>query len=870
MAIKHNLLFALAAILAVFMSVSCKPEVVPDDPVDDPAEQPEEKPEDKPEDNGTITLTCTIENDTETKVGISDAGKVTWQPGDQILVHGEGSSNRAVITLGAGDISSDGKSATISVTGITPYDRSADGVSSTIYAAYPADAVIDANLYWYATFKETNKMLMAGYNIGNKLQFRNLCGIFSFTVSGDYDSYTFSGNNGETIGYGTYEVKLVYSGGKESANYKHDLKDPLTSISGPVVSDGSTLNFIYIPLEASFTNGFTIQLLKGGVVQKTARTEKAEELTRNKLVRLGSLDPYLETPGEEDEVHNLSIKGTANCYVAAAAGDYKFRLVRGNSSTSVGSVATAEVLWETWCNSETVTTGSVVTNAKVDGNFIRFTIPENYHPGNALIAAKDASGKILWSWHIWVPENMFTAEQYDFTASPKMMSRNLGALVDTGTSGAADPRSFGLLYQWGRKDPFLGANAVGSTESVTYAGTGRTESTTAVSADASAAIPTTLISVDGAWCTANDNMLWGDLERESKAEKSVYDPCPVGYRMPARSKYSIFTSNGSKLNGFAYDAGNGFVKIGEPSAVFPICGYLNYNNSYVAGSAIVWDTRNDYESLTKSYCMYISGGETIKTQHKRAIAGSARCVKETADPFENAAGMPVMKSGYTRVIFDSSVQELSGICFSKDKDFIWGVGDEGDIFKISLDFKTVTKHLATGSDLEDVTLNPNTGDLYFAKEADRVDKCLAPNYSSKQVAFYVADAASFGNSGLEGIAYYTKDNSLYVGSQSGANLWKYKLDGTLVWNKKLGTIAADIQEVGGLCYDAEKDWLWVTDSEAHKLFVFNGEVTKLLAMYDVSDVGNAESVLVDRAHSCVYVGDDGSTSKIYTYSFTNL
>jgi len=38
----------------------------------------------------------------------------------------------------------------------------------------------------------------------------------------------------------------------------------------------------------------------------------------------------------------------------------------------------------------------------------------------------------------------------------------------------------------------------------------------------------------------------------------------------------------------------------------------------------------------------------------------------------------------------------------------------------------------------------------------------------------------------------------------------------------------------------------------------------------VSAVGNAESVLVDRAHSCVYVGDDGSSSKIYTYKFTNL
>ena len=93
--------------------------------------------------------------------------------------------------------------------------------------------------------------------------------------------------------------------------------------------------------------------------------------------------------------------------------------------------------------------------------------------------------------------------------------------------------------------------------------------------------------------------------------------------------------------------------------------------------------------------------------------------------------------------------------------------------------------ISTGSDLEDVTLNPNNGDLYFAKEADRVDKCAAPAYSSKTQHFYVTDAANMGNSGLEGIAYY-KNDILYVGSQSGANLWAYKLDGTKVWNKKLG------------------------------------------------------------------------------------
>ena len=209
MARKYISFFALTTALAVLMSVSCKPEVIPDDPVDDPTEKPEDKPEDKPEVDGTITLTCSLESDPEAKVDISDAGKVTWKPGDAILIHGQGESNRTVVNLTADNISADGKTATISVSGITPYDRSSDGVTSTIYAAYPAEAIPDIDLWWYSTFKNTNCMLMAGYNVGNKLQFRNLCGLLTFTVNGDYDSYEFSGNNGETVGYGTYEVKLV-------------------------------------------------------------------------------------------------------------------------------------------------------------------------------------------------------------------------------------------------------------------------------------------------------------------------------------------------------------------------------------------------------------------------------------------------------------------------------------------------------------------------------------------------------------------------------------------------------------------------------------------------------------------------------------
>ena len=40
------------------------------------------------------------------------------------------------------------------------------------------------------------------------------------------------------------------------------------------------------------------------------------------------------------------VDGAANCYIVSAPGIYSFKTVQGNSATSVGSVASAEVLWE--------------------------------------------------------------------------------------------------------------------------------------------------------------------------------------------------------------------------------------------------------------------------------------------------------------------------------------------------------------------------------------------------------------------------------------------------------------------------------------------------------------------------------------------
>ena len=148
----------------------------------------------------------------------------------------------------------------------------------------------------------------------------------------------------------------------------------------------------------------------------------------------------------KEKYTDLSREGTSNCYLITAAGNYSFdATVRGNGATTEGLDAptaiagtSAAVVWQS-------APGLISGVTLADGR-ISFKIAG---PGNAVIAVKD--GAILWSWHIWYPE----AEVAGLNSKTgyEVMNMNLGAMHNT----PGDVGSYGLLYQWGRKDPFPAA-----------------------------------------------------------------------------------------------------------------------------------------------------------------------------------------------------------------------------------------------------------------------------------------------------------------------------------------------------------------------------------------------------------------------------
>jgi hypothetical protein len=492
--------------------------------------------------------------------------KTAWAAGDQIVVHGEYAKNQVVVTLGAGDISGDGKSASVTVDGLYPYQR--EDCTSTLYASYPASAADNLkHCFFYSKFSTTGQQIMAACNEGDTFRFQNICGILSMTVEGDFGGYTISTPKKEAIGYEFLQVKIT----DQEQLYKQYVGSPILQLDGTV--SGSDL-LVFIPDGTTFENGFVIKFKEGDDYTKIFKYNHPVEIARGAVVDLGNITAdiqHYDNPFSAD-VRDLDANGNANCYIVNEAGSYKFKAVYGNESTSyLQDVESAEILWETWNDASEVTPNSVLATASYAEDYIILRTPETLKPGNAVIAAKDAAGKILWSWHIWIPETQIATGSFGGIMGDDLMDRNLGALVVPSTGGEAiDPRSYGLMYQWGRKDPFTAAGEFNGKSPATWAGASDEVAPGQITLAESIANPRLLGHINnGDWTVDLDDNYW------TETEKTMYDPCPPGYRVPKPVGAGPFWSSDlSAQAGWSLNLAAGWFQIGSPDAgIFPIAGY---------------------------------------------------------------------------------------------------------------------------------------------------------------------------------------------------------------------------------------------------------------------------------------------------------
>ena len=429
--------------------------------------------------------------------------------------------------------------------------------------------------------------------------------------------------------------------------------------------------------------------------------------------------------GTADTPYNLSNQtdggptdeNTANCYVVSAPGYYSFPLVYGNAlknrSTNESAYKTgntgsnilsnfinhtgagisdpyiannngctpakAELVWQDVMDLVT----DIKYNAGSNGGNISFKVDRfSIQQGNAVIAIKDASNNVLWSWHIWVTDenidNVIEVTNYQ-NVKYNIMPVNLGWCDDDVTtyaersckvrftagdaskevtirqvSASITIRGNHPYYQWGRKDPLRPSNGLANTNKTWYDKNGTSSQSNPATENFSAGVTcimnyilkpdvmqnqvsgdnayANLWSVDNTVYTANDNPV----------VKTVYDPSPVGFKLPPGNVFTGFTTTGgststsSEINGTwsssSLKGWNFYTDSSKSKTIFfPASGYRYRSNgmvSNVSSDGFYWSAVPS--GPTKGHYLYFSSLQVIplSTSNYRAVGFGVRSCQE--------------------------------------------------------------------------------------------------------------------------------------------------------------------------------------------------------------------------------------------------
>lgn len=335
------------------------------------------------------------------------------------------------------------------------------------------------------------------------------------------------------------------------------------------------------------------------------------------------------------DVHGNPInRSTANCYVVKTAGEYMFPLVYGNyikngktnmaaATNNGGSNSTSFVdgrgenirgpfiednnpsnIGSTLSvvNSDCDVTLSGLTTVTGEAlgytrSFVKFSVNSIPSTGGNIIIAytswnkSEATYDTIWSWHIWLwPHDLLPVEITNSTGVKyNIMPVNLASKYDS--DGVHIKNWF---YQWGRPTPMLLPSAWNSTTDHTPGSI--TKASRASDLATGLANPSTFYYNSSSpynWFgTKSYYNLWdaactGTGNSDNDTVKTVYDPCPVGWKVP----------NGNTFTGLSkISEANGIMKMrrysGDTVGVgFPMSGYRNSSDgslNYVGSRGCVW------------------------------------------------------------------------------------------------------------------------------------------------------------------------------------------------------------------------------------------------------------------------------------------
>ncbi|MDR3117941.1 MAG: fimbrillin family protein [Mediterranea sp.] len=336
--------------------------------------------------------------------------------------------------------------------------------------------------------------------------------------------------------------------------------------------------------------------------------------------------------------------GMTNCYIVAPDTELKFPVSRAythdgtkfsttlHAGGTYTSTFTAAVVWA----DAAVISSTPSVSVSGSGNSATVTLKTTATSGNAVVKiCKTGDTTPVWSYHIWVTDydpakNTYT-NTYNTNNQGKnfvFMDRNLGATK----AGTGSGLGTGLFYQWGRKDPFPATLAPGDSQpgggSFTAVVTSATHGTIENTIKNPGVFYWGVSGTDYDWHYAShNNDLWGHAS--DGGTKTIYDPCPSGWRVPVNYNMSYATSpwygmisTGGFSSGYSWGT----------NALYPAAGY-RYDSSGslsdVGTYGLYWSA-SPYSSASSyaSGLHFSSGSVYVGNSYYRATGLSVRCVQE--------------------------------------------------------------------------------------------------------------------------------------------------------------------------------------------------------------------------------------------------
>ncbi|MGL5690060.1 MAG: hypothetical protein ACRDD8_04490, partial [Bacteroidales bacterium] len=394
---------------------------------------------------------------------------------------------------------------------------------------------------------------------------------------------------------------VVYTGGEFNLN----INSIYTKQNGDVVDMGWTAKIIN-----PTTNDTTWINDMSELRNQLGGSNLSRKLTAGiaAFTSTSGLDTYLKSAVPVDSVNMVDLSllegyySSANCYVVNGPGWFKFpSWVIGNGLLSATSSAYNTSSLNSFSYSNTApyfvdylgneiktnndllinTTGAstdllwmdalnLITKVQLsaDKNYIMFYVdPNTIRQGNGVIAIRDPSGRIMWSWHIWV--NAWQLSNIDYKGYTFYFGNNIGVcypatytypqrsmtiqftqkqsnlttnVVLTQSSETIDVYLNNPYYQWGRKDPMPGAYGTTAETKPLYGNHPLEIKSGPVPMSEAIQNPNVFYKSSGDWNTTQNLYLWGNPANPSYS-KTIYDPSPISLLVPSSSMFSVLEAN---------------------------------------------------------------------------------------------------------------------------------------------------------------------------------------------------------------------------------------------------------------------------------------------------------------------------------------